>query len=113
MKINAASSYSHIKEEVNNTYEVMKDALEMDEISRIILNDEKHPVIGLNKLFVTIAIANLEARNDKMEDWVLDKVTSYMDYLLNGGKTDEFFFTNQDLLFDDINYIMEKYDIKK
>lgn len=109
MKINAASSYRHIKEDVNNTYEVMKDALSIEEISDIILNDSKHPVIGLNKLFVTIALANLEARNDIMEDRILKKVSVYLDYLFNGGKTDEFFFTNQDLLFDDMQYIINKY----
>lgn len=109
MKINANNSYKHIKEDVNNTYEMMKYALTTEEISDIILNDSKHPVIGLNKLFVTIAIANLEARNNIMEDRILEKVSVYMDYLINGGKTDEFFFTNQDLLFDDLQYIKKKY----
>lgn len=109
MKINADYSYRQFKEEVNNTYEVMKDAFSMEEITDILLNDSKHPVIGLNKLFMTIAIANLEARNDLMEDRILEKVKVYLNYLFNGGKTDEFFFTDQDLLYDDIQYIKNKY----
>ena len=65
--------------------------------------------MGMYKLFMTIAIANLEARNDIMEDRVLTKAAIYMDYFANGGKQDEFFMTKQDLLYDDLEFIRNKY----
>lgn len=109
MKINANNSYKLIKEEVNNTYEVLKDGLSMEEITDILLHDEKHPTKGMYKLFMTIAIANLEARNNIMEDRILTKTAIYMDYFAHGGKEDEFFMTKQDLLYDDLEYIRNKY----
>ncbi|MCR2032008.1 hypothetical protein [Anaerofustis stercorihominis] len=109
MKINADNSYKLIKEEVNNTYEVLKDGLSMGEITDILLHDPKHPVMGMHKLFMTIAIANLEARKDIMEDRVLTKAAIYMDYFDHGGKMDEFFMTKQDLLYDDLEFIKNKY----
>ena len=109
MRINANNSYKLVKEEVNNTYEVLKDGLSMEEITDILLHDPKKPVMGMYKLFMTIAIANLEARNDIMEDRVLTKAAIYMDYFANGGKQDEFFMTKQDLLYDDIEFIRNKY----
>ncbi len=109
MRINANNSYKLVKEEVNNTYEVLKDGLSMEEITDILLHDPKKPVMGMYKLFMTIAIANLEARNDIMEDRVLTKAAIYMDYFANGGKQDEFFMTSQDLLYDDLEFIRNKY----
>lgn len=109
MRINANNSYKLVKEEVNNTYEVLKDGLSMEEITDILLHDPKKPVLGMYKLFMTIAIANLEARNDIMEDRVLVKTAMYMDYFAHGGKEDEFFMTNQDLLYDDLEFIRNKY----
>ena len=57
------------------------------------------------KLFMTIAIANLEARNNIMEDRILTKTAIYMDYFAHGGKEDEFFMTKQDLLYDDLESV--------
>ena len=109
MKIKANDSYKIIKEEVNNTYEVLKDGLSIEEITDILLYDKKHPVIGMKKLFTTIAIANLEARKDIMEYRILIKTAMYMDYFDNGGKRDEFFMTKQDILYDDLEYIRSRY----
>ena len=41
MRINANNSYKLVKEEVNNTYEVLKDGLSMEEITDILLHDPK------------------------------------------------------------------------
>lgn len=110
MKINANNSYQLIKEEVINTYEVLKDGLSTEEITDIILHDKNHPANGVYKIFLTIAIAHLQARKNIMEDRVLTKVAIYMDYFDNSDNdTSGFFMTNQDLLYEDLEYIRIKY----